>query len=71
MEVKGGIVRAEGGGGHGDHVLTLRGVCERDKERMNMIRRDKAGRVLGGTSLCQTRQAPVCTWLRGDTFPLL
>lgn len=39
---EGGIVRAEGGGGHGDHVTTLRGVCERDKERMNMIRKDKA-----------------------------
>lgn len=39
---EGRIVSAEGGGGHGDHVATLRGVCERDKERMNMIRRDKA-----------------------------
>lgn len=31
----------EGEGGHRDHVATQRGVCERDKERMNMIRRDK------------------------------
>lgn len=34
---EGKIVRFEGGGGHGDHVATPRGVCGRDKERMNMI----------------------------------
>lgn len=37
-----GIVRGDGGGVHGDHVATPRGVCERDKARMNMIRGDKA-----------------------------
>lgn len=36
------IVRGDGGGVHGDHVATSRGVCERDKARMNMIRGDKA-----------------------------
>lgn len=34
--------RGDGGGVHGDHVATPRGVCERDKARMNMIRGDKA-----------------------------
>lgn len=34
-------LRMGGGERHGDHVVTPRGVCERDKERMNMIRRDK------------------------------
>lgn len=36
------IVRGDGGGVHGGHVATPRGVCERDKVRMNMIRGDKA-----------------------------
>lgn len=36
------IVRAVGGGGHEDHVATPGGVCEGDKERMNMIRKDNA-----------------------------
>lgn len=36
------IIRAEGGGGHGDHVVTQREVCERDKARMNMIRMDQS-----------------------------
>lgn len=58
------IVRGDGGGVHGDHVATPRGVCERDKARMNMIRGIKLGRVLGSNSLSQRRQAHMC---RGDT----
>lgn len=36
------ILLGRGWGQHGDLVAIPRGVCEKDKERMNMIRRDKA-----------------------------
>lgn len=59
-----GIVRGDGGGVHRDHVATPRGVCERDKARMNMIRGIKRGRVLGSNSVGEGEPTRA---RRGDT----
>lgn len=51
-----------------DHVVTPRGVCGRDKEGMNMIRRDKVGSgPRWDISLSQTRRTNTHTCTDADS----